>query len=136
DGDCKGYLLYGENPAVGSANARMQRLGMAELDWLVVRDFSLVESATWWKDGPEILSGEKRTEDIGTEVFFFPAAAHTEKDGSFTNTNRMLQWHHAAVEPGGDTRSDLWFTYHLGRLVRDRLAASSEARDRPVQQLT
>ena len=121
DGDCKGYLLFGENPAVGSANARMQRLGMAELDWLVVRDFSLIESATWWKDGPEILSGEKRTEDIATEVFFFPAAAHTEKDGSFTNTNRMLQWHHPAIEPAGDARSDLWFTYHLGRLVRDRL---------------
>ena len=136
DGDCKGYLLLGENPAVGSANAKMQRLGMAELDWLVVRDFSLIESATWWKDGPEILSGEKRTEDIGTEVFFFPAAAHTEKDGSFTNTNRMLQWHHAAVEPAGDARSDLWFTYHLGRLVRERLSGSTEPRDRPVQQLT
>ena len=136
DGDCKGYLLFGENPAVGSANAKMQRLGMAELEWLVVRDFSLIESATWWKDGPEILSGEKRTEDIGTEVFFFPAAAHTEKDGSFTNTNRMLQWHHAAIEPAGDARSDLWFMYHLGRLVRERLSESTEARDRPVQQLT
>ena len=44
-----------------------------------------------------------------------PAAAHTEKNGSFTNTQRMLQWHHAAVEPAGDARSDLWFTYHLGR---------------------
>ena len=71
----------------------MQRLGMANLDWLVVRDFSLIESATWWKDGPEIATGEMRTEDVGTEVFFFPAAAHTEKAGTFTNTNRMLQWH-------------------------------------------
>ncbi len=40
-----------------------------------------------------------RTEDIATEVFFFPAAAHTEKDGTFTNTQRMVQWHHKAVEP-------------------------------------
>ncbi len=85
-GTCHGYFLYGENPAVGSANARLQRLGMAKLDWLVVRDFSLIESATWWKDGPEIETGELRTEDIGTEVFFLPAAAHTEKDGSFTNS--------------------------------------------------
>ena len=94
-GHCQGYFLIGENPAVGSANAKMQRLGMANLDWLVVRDFSLIESATWWKDGPEIETGEMRTEDIATEVFFFPAAAHTEKSGSFTNTQRMLQWHHA-----------------------------------------
>jgi len=135
-GDCYGFFLFGENPAVGSANTKMQRLGMAKLDWLVVRDFSLIESATWWKDGPEIETGELRTEDIGTEVFFLPAAAHTEKDGSFTNTQRMLQWHHQAVEPGGDARSDLWFTYHLGRLIREKLAGSADEMDKPVQDLT
>jgi formate dehydrogenase major subunit len=122
-GSCYGYILYGQNPAVGSANAKLQRLGMSKLDWLVVRDFSLIESATWWQDGPEIESGELKTEDIGTEVFFMPAAAHTEKDGSFTNTQRMLQFHHQAVEPPGDARSDLWFTYHLGRKIRERLSA-------------
>jgi formate dehydrogenase major subunit len=135
-GRCKGYFLFGENPAVGSANTKMQRLGMAKLDWLVVRDFSLIESATWWKDGPEIETGEMRTEDIGTEVFFLPAAAHTEKDGSFTNTQRMLQWHHRAVEPAGDARSDLWFTYHLGRRIRAKLAGSADEMDRPVLDLT
>ncbi len=127
DGVCTGYFLYGQNPAVGSANARMQRLGLANLDWLVVRDFVLIESATWWKDGPEIEAGELRTEDIKTEVFFLPAAAHTEKSGSFTNTQRMLQWHHKAVEPAGDARSDLWFIYHLGRRIRDKLAAAATA---------
>ncbi|GAB2904778.1 formate dehydrogenase [Streptomyces mayteni] len=129
-GDCRGYFLFGENPAVGSANARLQRLGMANLDWLVVRDFSLIESATWWRDGPEIESGELRTEDIATEVFFFPAAAHTEKSGSFTNTNRWLQWHHAAVEPPGEARSDLWFAHHLERRIRARLAGSTRPEDR------
>ncbi len=135
-GECKGYFLLGENPAVGSANGKLQRLGMAKLDWLVVRDFSLIESATFWKDGPEIDSGELQTQDIGTEVFFLPAAAHTEKNGSFTNTQRMLQWHHAAVEPTGDARSDLWFTYHLGRLIRQKLARSNDEMDRPVLDLT
>ncbi|CAL8975352.1 Formate dehydrogenase 2 subunit alpha (cytochrome c-553) [Cellulomonas sp. T2.31MG-18] len=135
-GRCKGYFLLGENPAVGSANATMQRLGMANLDWLVVRDFSLIESATWWKDGPEIASGEMRTTDIATEVFVFPAAAHTEKAGSFTNTNRMLQWRHKAVEPEGDARSDLWFMFHLGRIIREMLAGSTEERDRPILDLT
>jgi formate dehydrogenase major subunit len=135
-GRCKGYFLLGENPAVGSANAKMQRLGMANLDWLVVRDFSLIESATWWQDGPEIESGELATAGIGTEVFFFPAAAHIEKSGSFTNTNRWLQWHHEAVEPAGDARSDLWFMYHLGRIVRAKLAGSQDPTDRPVLDLT
>jgi formate dehydrogenase major subunit len=131
-----GYFLVGENPAVGSTNSKMQRLGMANCDWLVVRDFSLIESATWWKDGPEIQTGELRSEDIGTEVFFLPAAAHTEKNGSFTNTQRMIQWHHLAVEPQADIRSDLWFYYHLGRIIRDKLRDSTDPRDRPLLDLT
>jgi formate dehydrogenase major subunit len=135
-GDCKGYFLYGENPAVGSANGKLQRLGMAKLDWMVVLDFSLTESATFWENGPEIETGELRTEDIGTEVFFMPVASHTEKSGSFTNTQRLLQWHHQAVEPEGDARSDLWFTYHLGRKIREKLAGSADAADRPILDLT
>ncbi|MHB8240497.1 MAG: formate dehydrogenase, partial [Solirubrobacteraceae bacterium] len=134
-GKCKGYFLMGQNPAVGSANNRMQRMAMSKLDWLVVRDFSLIESATWWKDGPEIETGEMRSEDIATEVFFFPAAAHIEKDGTFTNTQRLLQWHHKAQEPGGEARSDLWFMFHLGRLIRERLAGSEDEMDRPILDL-
>ncbi len=136
DHDGGGYFVVGENPAVGSTNAKMQRLGMANLDWLVVRDFSLIESATWWQDGPEIETGEMRTADIKTEVFFLPAAAHTEKNGSFTNTQRLLQWHHQAVEPEGDVRSDLWFYFHLGRIIREKLAGSTDPRDRPLLELT
>ena len=136
EGTCTGYFLLGQNPAVGSANARMQRMGLANLDWLVVRDLVMIESATFWKNGPEIETGEMRTEDIKTEVFFLPAAAHTEKSGSFTNTQRMLQWHHTAVEPAGDARSDLWFTYHLGRRIRAKLAGSQAEVDRPVLDLT
>jgi formate dehydrogenase major subunit len=131
DGVCTGYMLLGQNPAVGSANARMQRLGMANLDWLVVRDLSLTESATWWQNGPEIETGEMRTEDLKTEVFFLPAAAHTEKDGSFTSTQRLLQWHHTAVEPAGDARSDLWFTYHLGLRIRQKLSRGGEGGSSP-----
>jgi formate dehydrogenase major subunit len=127
-GLCHGYFLFGQNPAVGSANARMQRMGLANLDWLVVRDLVMIESATFWQNGPEIETGEMRTEDIKTEVFFMPAAAHTEKSGSFTNTQRMLQWHHTAVEPAGDARSDLWFTYHLGRRIREKLAAADQVK--------
>ncbi|MHC6231025.1 formate dehydrogenase [Arthrobacter sp. MMS24-T111] len=136
EGICKGYFLMGENPAVGSANTHLQRAGMANLDWLVVRDFSLIESATWWKDGPEIATGQMRTEDIGTEVFFFPAAAHTEKAGSFTNTNRLVQWREQAVEPDAERRSDLWFIWHLGNRIRKLLADSSDDVDRPILDLT
>jgi formate dehydrogenase major subunit len=136
DGKVSGYFLLGQNPAVGSANAKLQRLGLANLDWLVVRDFSLIESAMFWKDGPEIETGELETEKIPTEVFFMPAASHVEKEGTFTNTQRLLQWHHKAVEPQGDQRSELWFYYHLGRMLRERLADSTDPRDRPLLDLT
>ncbi len=135
DGSVKGFLVVGQNPAVGSANAGLHRRAMANLDWLVVRDFVETESAAFWYDSPEVESGELDPAEIGTEVFFLPAAAHTEKDGSFTNTQRLLQWHHKAVEPKGDCRSELWFYYHLGRLIREKLADSEEERDRPVKEL-
>jgi formate dehydrogenase major subunit len=135
DGKVKGYFLFGENPAVGSANSGLHRKALAKLDWLVVRDLVEIESATFWRDAPEVESGELSTEDIGTEVFFLPAASHVEKEGTFTNTQRLLQWREKALDPKGDCRSDLWFTYHLGRRIRERLAASTEPRDRPVLDL-
>ena len=136
DGKVRGFFLLGENPAVGSANSRLHRLAMARLDWLVVRDLVEIESASFWRDAPEIESGELRTEDIGTEVFLLPAASHVEKEGSFTNTQRLLQWREKALDPKGDCRSDLWFMYHLGRIVREKLAGSGDPKDRPVLDLT
>ena len=142
EGRVKGYFIVGENPAVGSANGKMQRLGLANLDWLVVRDMAMIESATFWKDGPEIATGELETEKIPTEVFFMPAASHVEKKGSFTQTQRMLQWRDQAVEPPGDARSDLQFYYELGNRIREKLrrhAASTgsvEDMDRPLLDLT
>nr|MBA2559962.1 molybdopterin-dependent oxidoreductase [Propionibacteriales bacterium] len=136
DGKVKGYFLLGQNPAVGSAHGRAQRLGMANLDWLVVRDLFEIESATFWKNSPEIETGEIVAEQCRTEVFLIPAASHVEKEGTFTQTQRMLQWREKAVEPPGDCRSELWFFYHLGRLVRERLADSTEQKDRPIQDLS
>jgi formate dehydrogenase major subunit len=136
DGGVKGMLCVGQNPTVGSANSKLMRLALAKLDWLVVRDFQPIESATFWKDSPEHESGEVRTEDIQTEVFFLPAAAHTEKDGNFTNTQRLLQWHHKACEPPGEARSELHWIYHLGNAIRAKLAGADDERDRPILDLT
>ena len=136
DDQVEGYFLLGQNPAVGSAHGRLQRMGMSHLKWLVVRDLAMIESATFWKDGPEIATGELRTEDIDTEVFFMPAASHVEKSGTFTQTQRMLQWHHKAVDPPGDARSELEFFYDLGCRIREKLKDSTDERDRPLLDLT
>jgi formate dehydrogenase major subunit len=135
DGDVEGFFVMGENPAVGSANSKLHRLAMANLKWLVVRDLQMIESATFWKDGPEVETGEMRAQDVGTEIFFLPAATHTEKSGSFTNTQRLLQWHNKAVEPPEDCRSETWFMVHLGMRIRSKLAASTDPRDRAILEL-
>jgi formate dehydrogenase major subunit len=135
DGKVKGYFLLGQNPAVGSAHGKAQRLGMANLDWLVVRDLYEIESANFWKTGPEIETGEISPETCRTEVFLMPAASHVEKEGTFTQTQRMLQWREKALDPPGDCRSELWFFYHLGRMIRERFADSTLDRDRPVLDL-
>jgi formate dehydrogenase major subunit len=136
DGKVKGFFLLGENPGVGSAHAKLQRLALANLDWLVVRDLFEIESASFWKDAPELETGELKTNEIGTEVFLLPAASHVEKDGAFTNTQRLLQWHYKALEPEGDRRSELWFMYHLGRKLREKLAGSNDPRDNPLLELS
>jgi formate dehydrogenase major subunit len=130
DGSTKGFFIAGENPAVGSAHGALQRTALARLDWLVVRDLVETESVAFWHQGPEIETGALKTEEIGTEVFFMPAASHVEKKGSFTNTDRLLQWRHKAVEPKGDARSETWFYYHLGRIIREKIANSKRPEDR------
>ena len=67
-------------------------------------------------------------EKIATEVFLMPAAGHAEKDGTFTNTQRLLQYHEKAVDPPGDARSETWFMYHLGRRLKAQGGAAINVR--------
>ena len=135
DGKVKGYFLFGQNPAAGSTNARMQRKALEQLDWMVVLDLYEVESAAfWYKEAIPHLDRVDPSK-IKTEVFLLPAAASTEKEGSFTNTQRLIQWRDKAVDPAGDARSDLWFVYHLGKRLKELYADSKEPRDRGLQAL-
>jgi formate dehydrogenase major subunit len=134
DGKLEGLFVMGQNPAVGAPNARLERKALSKLKWLVVRDLVEIETASFWLDSPEIASGELRTEEIDTEVFLFPAASHVEKAGTFTNTQRLLQWREQAIEPPGDARSELHFIYHLGRLLKEK--ATDAPRDAGLRALT
>jgi formate dehydrogenase major subunit len=138
DGKVRGYFLFGQNPAAGSTNSRMQRKALEQLDWMVVRDLYEVESAAFWYKqpgfGPETEPVD--SSKIKTEIFLMPAAASTEKEGSFTNTQRLLQWRDKAVDPPGDARSDLWFVYHLGKRLKELYTDSTALKDRPLQALT
>jgi formate dehydrogenase major subunit len=130
DGNVKGCFVFGQNFAVGGPHVRMARDGLRNLDWLVVLDAYGVETAEAWK-----LDGAK-PEECGAEVFFIPSALVAEKDGSFTQTQRLLQWHDKAVESPGDARSDAWFVYHLGRRLKELYRSSRKRRDRLIKALT
>ena len=104
DGKMDGLFVMGQNPAVAGPNSGMERRALGKLKWLVVREMVETETASFWYDSPEVTSGELRPEDIQTEVFLMPAAGHAEKAGTFTNTQRLLQWRQKAVEPPGDCR--------------------------------
>ena len=136
EGKIKGFLAMGQNPAVGGQNAGLQRKALAKLDWMVVRDLYETETATFWRDSPEVQSGELDPKAIATEVFLLPAAATAETDGTYTNTQRLIQWHERAVDPPGDARSDLWFTYHLMTRLKRLYAFSDKPRDKPILDLT
>ena len=117
DGKVFGYFLLGQNPAVGSAHGRLQRLGMANLDWLVVRD--LVDDRE-----RHLLEGRARRSR--------PARSRRRRAAPRCSSSRPPRtWRRRArsprpsgccsggekaVEPPGDQRSELWFFYHLGRI--------------------
>jgi formate dehydrogenase major subunit len=134
----RGMFVIGQNPAVGGSNsAQAVQRGFANLDWLVVRDFTETETASFWYAGHPVKAGDIAPKDIGTEVFLMPSSlASGEKEGTFTNTHRLVQWHDKIVDAPADNRSDLWFVYHLGKRLKALYADSTEPRDAALRNLT
>jgi len=136
DGIIKGLFCMGQNPAVGGQNAALTRKALGTLDWLVVRDVHEIESASFWYDAPEVHHGDVRPADVKTEVFLMPAALTPEKDGSYTNTQRLVQFHDKSVEPPGDCRSEAWFVHALGDRLKELYAGDTSPRGRQIGALT
>ncbi|GLV60333.1 formate dehydrogenase subunit alpha [Dictyobacter sp. S3.2.2.5] len=129
DGGMKGFFLLGQNPAAGGVNAGFHRAAMEKLDWLVVRDLYEIESASYWKR-PGV-----DPKNIPTEVIFLPAASHVEKEGSFVNTQRLIQYREKAVDPPDDARSENWFMAELYERLQEYYKDSTKPRDLPVNNL-
>ena len=136
DGKMDGLFVMGQNPAVAGPNSGMERRALGKLRWMVVREMVETETASFWYDSPEVHRGELKPENIGTEVFLLPAAGHVEKDGTFTNTQRLLQWREKAVDPPGDARSENWFIYHLWRRLIEKAKRDPRPRNAGLLALT
>lgn len=120
----KGYFNWGMNPCHSAPNAGFVRRSMAKLDWLVIADQVITESASFWK------APDMNPADINTSVYFLPCALIYEKPGTIANSGRWLQWRYQAVEPWEDSKPDyemvdlLW--QEICRLYREEGGANPD----------
>ncbi|HXV36389.1 MAG TPA: formate dehydrogenase subunit alpha [Myxococcota bacterium] len=87
EGSIRGMYVMGENPFLSDPNANKVRKALAKLDFLVVQDIFLTETAEF--------------ADV-----ILPASAFFEKEGTYTNTDRRVQLGRPALEPPGQARLD------------------------------
>jgi formate dehydrogenase major subunit len=97
-GTIRGMYVMGENPAMSDPDADHARAAMAKLEHLVVQDIFLTETCY--------------LADV-----ILPATAFPEKNGTFTNTDRMVQLGRKAIEPPGEAKEDLWIICELARRI-------------------
>jgi len=101
NGIIKGFMCWGQNPAVGGPNANLERSAMDKLDWMLVTDIWHTETANFWRR-PGV-----NPANINTEVFLLPALNSYEKEGSVTNSGRWMQWRYKAADGPGEAIDDL-----------------------------
>ncbi len=105
NGKMEGFFSFGMNPVCNGPNTNKVIAALANLKWLVVAENFDQETASFWK--PELLAEiNKKPSDVKTEVFLLPAANFAEKDGTFTNSARWMQWKWKAVDPPGEAKAD------------------------------
>jgi formate dehydrogenase major subunit len=97
-GQVRGMYIMGENPAMSDPDADHARAAMAKLEHLVVQDIFLTETCY--------------LADV-----VLPATAWPEKDGTVTNTDRMVQLGRKAIEPPGEAQPDLWIINQIARRI-------------------
>jgi formate dehydrogenase major subunit len=95
-GAIRGMYIMGENPAMSDPDAHHAREALAKLDWLVVQEIFLTETC------------------YHADVIL-PATAWPEKDGTVTNTDRMVQIGRKALEAPGEAKPDLWIIQEIAR---------------------
>lgn len=98
DGGIRGMYIMGENPAMSDPNVHHARAALAALEHLVVQDLFLTETA------------------YNADVVL-PATGYTEKTGTFTNTDRLVQLGRQALKPPHEVRQDLWIIQEIARRI-------------------
>src|SRR5205085_1865614 len=121
-----GYLTMPHTEHYGGLEAYIEKT-TAPAGWWGKADTYIVSLLkAWW--GP---AATKEND------FCFDYLPRIDDDNSnYWTVEQMLQWNHKAVEPKEDCRSELWFYYHLGKKIKERLKGSVDPKNRPILDLT
>src|SRR5271165_4192794 len=102
-GNIKGFYAFGMNGVMIGPDSQKNIDALKKADFVVVCEIYPDETSGFWQ-APGITADELKT--INTTVYRLPGAGFAEKDGTFVNSARWLQWKYAAVPPPGDCRLD------------------------------
>lgn len=140
--EIEGLFIMGSNPVVGGPNANKEQAAMCNLKWLVSVDLWLNESADFWTraawervayDGKV---EKKEPKDIDTEVFFLPACAVYEKEGTAAQTGRWVQYRWKGADEVGESKSDLWIVDKIAQKLKELYKDSTLPQDEPIKNMT
>jgi formate dehydrogenase major subunit len=102
-GKIKGLIAFGMNGVAIGPNSQKNIDALKKAEWLVVCEIYPEETAEFWQS-PGISKEDMAS--IKTEVYRLPGAGFAEKDGTFVNSARWLQWKWAALPTPGDAKLD------------------------------
>ncbi len=115
-GHVKGLMTFGMNGISIGPNATKNIEALKKAEWLVVGDIYPEETSEFWKS-PGITPDEMKK--INTTVYRLPCAGFAEKDGTFVNSARWLQWKNIAVPPPGQAMLDQEIISRIFLTVRE-----------------
>ena len=113
----EGFISFGMNPVGLGPNSPKMVAALSKLKWMVMVENVETESAIFWKAPKEY--GGAEPSKIQTEVFLLPASGFAEKDGTFTNSARWIQWKWKAIDPPGQAKTDQEIIARIFLAVRD-----------------
>ncbi len=102
-GEIKGMFAFGMNGVAIGPDSQKNVDALKKADWLVVGEIYPDETSEFWR-APGTTADEMKK--IQTTVYRLPCAGFAEKDGTFVNSARWLQWKSAALPPPGQARLD------------------------------